>query len=252
MNPPDDPPDDLPGEHAYRDALKEATLRLGATTPADAGLPVSACPGWTVERLQMHVGRIHRWVAVALTSPEGRDVPPVARPSSGADLARWLADGVDHLLDAFTQAGPNGAVRSPGWEQPARWWLRRCTLETLVHAWDVEEAIGVPRPLPAALACAGVDEVIEVFIPSRFSATDFGAPATIRLVCTDVSDCAWVVALGEPEADQSPDTTREADVTVRATASDLLLLLWNRLGAGNVDVSGQAPVLGRYHAACNY
>ena len=95
-------------------ALMDASSRIAALVPRHADLPVPTCPGWTVERLAIHVGRIHRWVAVALDTPDDRPVPAVARPAAGTDVAAWLIDGANHLLEAFARVGPNGAVPA-GW-----------------------------------------------------------------------------------------------------------------------------------------
>lgn len=236
----------------YQGALRDATSRLAAVDESH-DLTVASCPGWTVSRLKVHVGRIHRWVAVALTTPDGRDVPAVARPPSDADLAVWLTEGAEHLLAAFTEAGPNGAVRSPGWEQPAWWWLRRCTHETVMHLWDAEEAVGVPHPIPVGLACDGIGELVEVFIPTRFAHDTFGKPATIKVVCADApSPVTWTVPVGQalPHANGSDPAMESVKIT--GGASDLLLMLWNRVGAQRLDVTGDTEVLDRYRRSCEF
>jgi uncharacterized protein (TIGR03083 family) len=254
---------------AFVAALADATRRLASVHTDDLDTPVAACPGWTVRRLAMHVGRIHRWVAVALQSPAGRHVPAVARPAADVDLGVWLLEGVDHLLGTFEEAGPDAQVTSPGWERPAAWWLRRTAHETTIHAWDAEAAIGAPRPIPAALALDGIDEVMDVFIPlgldrSTFLAGRSAPTASLHLHCTDVPDSLaaggsggdqtsgeWLVTVG-PETVEVERRHAKGDAAVRAGASDLLLLLWNRVDHQRMEVHGDADLLRRYQASARY
>ncbi len=234
----------------YRAALVAATARLAHVETVNHDAPVSTCPGWTVARLVVHVGRIHRWVAIALDTPHGQDVPAVARPSSGTDLSRWLLDGADHLMDAFTAAGPDGRVSSPGWEQPAHWWLRRTTHETILHAWDAQAAVGSPAALGAAMAVDGIDEVMDVFIPAGLDQVAFGPRRSIHLHCTD-TEGEWLVTLGEGPAVVERHHAK-GDVAIRGNASDLLLWCWNRIGPDRLEVFGDVDVLKRYSDATSF
>jgi uncharacterized protein (TIGR03083 family) len=250
-----------PQQVLYGDALRSATERLASVGPAHHDLAVAACPGWTVSRLKVHVGRIHRWVAVALDTPDDRDVPAVARPPAGTDLSAWLIDGVGYLLEAFERAGDQGAVHSPGWQQPAHWWLRRCTHETVIHAWDAQAAVGVPQPISADIACDGIDEVLEVFVPTRFDMAAFGPAATIHLHGTDQglpnssaspnTTGEWLVHIG-PDGTTVDHTHAKGDVAVRAGVSDLMLLLWNRVDAQYLEVFGDTDILERYRQSCRF
>lgn len=232
--------------------LRDATDRL-ASVDESHDLTVASCPGWTVSRLKVHVGRIHRWVAVALATPDSRDVPAVARPGADTDLGAWLTEGAEHLVAAFSEAGPHGSVRSPGWEQPAAWWLRRCTHETVMHTWDAEDAVGVPHPIPVDLACDGIGELLEVFIPTRFAHDTFGNPATITMVCTDApSPVTWTVCVGQALTQTNGRDPEGETVTVTGGASDLLLMLWNRVGRQRLDVTGDTGVLDRYRQSCEF
>jgi uncharacterized protein (TIGR03083 family) len=251
---------------AYATALRSAAFRLAAMRPDDLDAPVAACPGWTIRRLIVHVGRIHRWVAVALHSPDGREVPAVARPASGTDLGSWLLEGVDHLVTAFAEAGPDGRVSSPGWERPASWWLRRTTHETTVHAWDAEAAVGAPLAVPTTLALDGIEEVMNVFMPLGLDRSGFvdgrpGRRASLHLHCTDVPlpiqaegidpVGEWLVTIDDG-AVQIERRHAKGDVAVRASASDLFLLLWNRLDHHRMETHGDTDVLDRYRVAARY
>lgn len=237
-------------------ALVAATGRLADIDSSLRDTDVASCPGWTIQRLILHVGRIHRWVAVALDSPEGQDVPAVARPAPDADLATWLRAGASHLVGAFHAAGDHGRISSPGWEQPAGWWLRRCALETTLHAWDAQAAVGAPSPIPVTLALTGIGEVMEVFAPYGIDRTAFAGPASIVVHCTDAHRAdvdlpdTWTIHVAPDVVTAVPGEAGN-DVVVRAPASDVLLLLWNRLDHRHVEVAGDRGLLDTYRqAAC--
>jgi uncharacterized protein (TIGR03083 family) len=239
-----------PSGDDYRQALLGAATRLAKVVTDDPDAQVTTCPGWTVARLVTHVGRIHRWVAIALDTPHGQEVPPVARPSATTDLSSWLLDGADHLVTAFDDAGPDGSVSSPGWEHPAQWWLRRTTHETNLHAWDAQAAVGAPEALAAAMAVDGIDEVMDVFIPAGLDQRVFGPRSSIHLHCTDTHG-EWLVTLG------MGDTVVErrhakGDVAVRGGSSDLLLWCWNRVRPDRLEVFGDTGVLERYAEATSF
>ncbi len=230
-----------------------ATARLAAVASVAPDAPVPTCPGWTVARVAVHTGRIHRWVAAALAAPADADVPPAPRPSPGADLGVWLLEGADLLTAGFEAAGPGGAVRAPGWERSADWWRRRTCHETVVHAWDVEAAVGAPTAVAGPLAVDGIDEVVEVFLPTALDLDAFGEAATLHLHATDdgLDGGEWLVAVG-PGGVRSERRHAKGDVAVRGSASDLLLWVWGRVPTSALDVVGDAGVAERYLGATRY
>ena len=106
---------------------------------------------------------------------------------------------------------------------------RRIAHETAVHAWDAGDAAGSRQPLDADLAVDGIDEFFEIFTPLTP-----GAPiepvTTVHLHATD-RDGEWLISVGGGLF-QIERGHAKGDVAVRATASDLLLLLWNRVELG--------------------
>lgn len=240
-----------PGVGELRAGLATAATRLAAVASEAPDRDVPSCPGWTVGRVAVHTGRIHRWVAAALTAPPATDVPPAGRPSPGTDLGIWLRESCDLLLEAFAIAGPSGAIHAPGWERPASWWQRRTCHETTVHAWDVQAAVGEPEPVDARLAIDGIDEVIDVFLPDALDRASFGASATIHLHTTHQPAGEWLLTLG-PEGVQCERRHARGDVAVRGSASDLLLWLWGRVPTSALEILGDASVADRYRAATRY
>ena len=79
------------------------------------------------------------------------------------------------------------------------------------------------------------------FLPRRSSRLKPEKPSTIAVRPTDGDD-AWLVTAG-PEGATTERVAGDADVTVRAEAADLYLLLWNRRDLAGLDVIGDASLL---------
>lgn len=209
--------------------LDDATLRehLGADAEAfrecldgDLSAPVAACPGWDVAALASHLGRVHRWATAALRSD---DEPAFAPRPGSAPLATWYAEGAAALLGELTARDP----AQPCWTlwPPAvvGFWGRRQALETLVHRWDAQSALGRPAVIDPDLAADGVGEVVEVMLPRQVALGRQAAlPVALELRAGGQS---WVLGAGER-------------AVLTATAADLLLLLWKRRTLAQVLAAG--------------
>ncbi len=118
--------------------------------------------------------------------------------------------------------------------------------ETAVHRWDAQAALGDPEPIEPELACDGIDEVLDVIVPSRLRGPEDareGHGETYHFHRTD-GPGEWLVRFDA----QGATVTREhakGDVAVRGAASDLLLFLWGRLPGERLEVLGDASLLGR-------
>jgi uncharacterized protein (TIGR03083 family) len=221
---------------------------------AAAGLdrPVPTCPGWTCERLVGHVGRVYRWTAGWIVTGASTQVE---RPPAGAAAAGWARDGLAELLAAFDRAHADPDARVATWagDQPVAFWPRRMALETAVHRVDAQLAAGATTPVDTALAVEGVDELLTVLLPWRGTAGLGGDGETIHLHATDpdideVGGGEWLVTLG-PDALAVERSHAKGDVAVRGPASDLFLLLWNRVGTDGLQVFGDARLLDRWREA---
>ncbi len=112
-------------------------LSVAARHDADASVP--ACPGWTVDDLLAHVGRIHhRTAGIVRTRRQERPTEadgsqPVA-PST--NVLAWYEAGLADLLDALRTADPETSVWTFVGPRPVRWWMRRMAQETMVHRVD--------------------------------------------------------------------------------------------------------------------
>jgi uncharacterized protein (TIGR03083 family) len=242
-------------------ALHREAAALAAAARVDLTAAVRHCPGWDVAELVRHTGRAHRWAAtnIAAGTPDkqtkGDDIvfPP------DAELASWLEAGAAEVA-ATISADPDRACWSfAATQRSARFWARRVAQETLVHRWDAELAVGLtPSELDPSTALDGIDEFLTVFIPLVMRRSGVTLPdGSLHLHRTDAAqpgetrsggDTASTGAAGEWMLRRSDDgslaLTHEhgkGDAAVRASASDLLLLLWGRLDldAPTVTVFGE-------------
>ena len=272
---------------SYLESIRrDAADLFSAATPALAA-DVPTCPGWTVERLVGHVGRIYRWTAGWITTGAAAEVE---RPPTGDAVVTWARAGLDELVaaldtgDAGAGGGPgtgdadaggrpgtddSGAGGRPGtddsdagggsggpvmvatWagQQPAIFWPRRMAIETALHRWDAQAARGDAAPVSTPLALDAIDELFEVILPWRGTVDVAPEGTTVHLHATDVDGGAgeWLVTFVSAGI-AVEHAHAKGDLAVRGTASDLLLLLWNRIGPERCEVFGDAGLLERWRA----
>jgi uncharacterized protein (TIGR03083 family) len=215
---------------------REGQLLVAAARSAGVHAPVPSCPGWEVRDLLAHIGFVHRWAAryVAEGLTEMVEEPDEAAVLSAAPsddlILSWTADGHAALVEVLASAPPDVQcwtfLPAP---TPLAFWARRQAHETAVHRVDAELAASAPlTPFDPAFAADGTDEVLLGFFarPRRGGVLDV-SPGTIGLEATDVGS-AWSVRLS-PEGIETRSGVGESDLSVRGPASDLYLLLWNRL-----------------------
>lgn len=239
----------------YVEALRREGRALAAAAevgPLEA--PVLACPGWTLEDVIVHTGGVHRDKAATVRlrgarpanrPAAGRPTPDEAiplrpRPPEGADVLAWYRAGLEDLAELLAGLGPEQPAWSWAKDHTVGFWQRRMAQETAIHRYDAEAAIGSPKPIEPALAADGVDEVLAIFRSPDAPGTDDG---TVHLHATD-GEGEWVVEL--PAGGLVVRRAHErGDLAVRASASDLDLLLWGRPPLGEVERIGDA---GRWDA----
>jgi uncharacterized protein (TIGR03083 family) len=201
----------------YLAHLRRELDAFGACLGGDLSAPVQHCGDWTLYDLAGHLGGQNLWAAAAVTERRG-DYEADPGPREPAALAAWLAETGAVLLAAL-DADPD----TPAWTlappPTVGFWQRRRCMETLVHRWDAEHAIGADGPIDPALAGDGVAEVVDTMLPRQIRLGRTGPLAhAVRLAATDTGS-AWLLGRGDPVA------------TISGTAAELLLLLWGRLDA---------------------
>jgi uncharacterized protein (TIGR03083 family) len=222
---------------------------IAAAARRDPQAPVPSCPGWTVHDLVDHLGRLHRWVGgiVRDRSQEHVDVRAVpGGPDDPKQRVAWFEEGVAALAGGFADIAEDEEVWN--WRhgvESVRFWMRRSPVETAVHRWDAQSAVGTAAALDTELAVHGIDEMADLWLPLwRGEVLQVSTDASMHLHCTD-TDGEWLISFGPDGA----TTTREhakGDVAVRGSASDLCLLLWNRVSPERCEVFGDASLLSRF------
>jgi uncharacterized protein (TIGR03083 family) len=177
----------------------------------DLAVPIEHCGDWDLHDLAEHLGRGNLWAATAVRERRGDYEAPLAP----VDIVAWFAETARVLtdtlaLDPETEAWTFAPPRS------VAFWRRRRCLETMVHRWDAQHALGIPSEMDAALCGDGIAEVIDIFVPRQVKRGRATPPeAAVRFTATDLGE-SWVLGPGEPVAELS------------GTASELLLALWSR------------------------
>ncbi|MGH9113233.1 MAG: maleylpyruvate isomerase family mycothiol-dependent enzyme [Acidimicrobiales bacterium] len=236
---------------SYLESLGRDADDLFSAAATALAADVPTCPGWTVERLVGHVGRVYRWTAGWITAGSAGELE---RPPAGDPVVPWARAGLDEVAAALAAGDSGGPATVATWagEQPASFWPRRMAIETALHRWDAQLARGDGAPVGTPLALDGIDELFDVILPWR-GTLDAPDGATVHLHATDVEGDTgeWLVTFGG-DGMTVEHAHAKGDLAVRATASNLLLLLWNRVGPERCEVFGDASLLERWRAEVTF
>jgi uncharacterized protein (TIGR03083 family) len=237
--------------------LRDSSARLAdVVASSDETAHVPTCPDWSLRQLATHVGRAHRWSGEmvrrrATEMLPFREAPDGKLPSDPTARPGWLTAGADALIEAVGQAGAEPVWSFEGM-LPARFWLRRMTHETVVHAADAELAAArKPTVVPADVAADGIGEWLEMVSGDP---GEQGPPlaegTTMHVHATDEGldgSGEWLISRTPSGLAVEPGHAR-ADVAVRGPAGVLLLVLMRRLPQDEprIEVLGDAAVLTRW------
>lgn len=195
-----------------------AALAAAEQAPADLSSPVPACPGWTLQDLGVHLGRVHRWTAGILQGADPRQRPNI-KPAAGQLLSEWYCAESEALRRALAATGPDAPCWTMADEQrTAVFWQRRQVHETVVHLWDAHRALDQRIDLDPVLAFDGVAEVRDVMYP-RMRKAERVKPLTHALVFCAEDVASPPVVIGHAQT----------SLEVRAPAVTLMLLVWQRI-----------------------
>jgi uncharacterized protein (TIGR03083 family) len=262
-----EPPGVLTPERYYEEITASTQALAGLADGADLSLSVPTCPDWTLRQLATHVGRAQRWAAQIVSTESAhaiafREVPDGRIPDDPARHAGWLRAGADRLVTVLGQAG-DVRVWAFGEQRPAGYWARRMTHETTVHGVDAQLTVpgGEKRPaIPADVAADGIDEWLTVLGgPSDgepdLRAAGLAAGESLHVHAGDVPGGTgeWLVR-HDPAGITVRRAHEKATLALRGGASDLLLVLLQRLPPGDpaVQVHGDPALLRRWLAATRF
>ena len=238
---------------------RSTAFRAAVASASGLELQVPTCPEWTLFDLVQHLGQVHRfWAAVVEAGPA--DAPPAeaaaadltAAPREPAALLAWSAESTRLLLDALRAAGPDrgcwtwwGDSQSP---QISGAVARHQVQEATVHTYDAQLTAGAPQPLPDDAALDGVDE----FLTTCCEGTDPWPHEAGTIDFQITEGRSWRVSLTAdgsrttrlPEPGTAPATA--ATVSVRGTAAELVLALYDRIPFDSLQVEGDRRQLERF------
>ena len=175
-------PDPFPGRLAGPELLERAvgytrtSLRLVAGTDLAAPTP---CTRWDLLGLLRHMN--DALAAFTEAAEIGYvDLVPVRGTDPGAELVERLKGRACALLAAWAHHPGTGPVSVADRELRSDLLAAAGSLEIAVHGWDVAQACGVDRPLPAALA-SELLEVVPLFVHDTDRPHRFADPVDVPL-----------------------------------------------------------------------
>jgi uncharacterized protein (TIGR03083 family) len=215
-------------------------------------VPVPTCGDWGETDLLVHVARVYRRAATAVSERATAQVPWPARDDDGVDPLATLADALEELVHALSTNDPNApAWNWSGVDQTAGFWARRMAHESAVHRYDAQRAHGLAQPVDADLAHDGFDELVDLIVPRVVQRDDARLP-TAAIVFTATDDAGrWELRL-DGKTVERVEALSDPDVTVGGTASALLLAAYNRVPWTSLEVSGDRSVLDAWSSALRF
>lgn len=232
---------------------RATAFRVAIAAAPSLDLPVPTCPGWTLSDVVQHIGEgRRRWAATVAAGPDATSRTPAqgdaVAPQEREAVLAWLAASTELLLAALREAGPDqGCFTGWGYTQTphtAGGVARHQVHEIAVHTYDAELTVGEPASLPVEVALDGVEE--NLFIssfttsawPHKPTAFDFHATEGRSWRLTVDGDGARTTRL--PATGEDPDA---AGLSIRGTASDLVLWLYNRISVDSLQLHGDPELL---------
>ncbi len=207
----------------FADAAAEAVLSRGWAAR------VPGCPGWTLADLVWHLSEVqHFWTWVVRTrasDPSAYSEPP-RRPDD--ELLGFLTAQSAELELVLDGADPAERVWTWAPQQDVACVLRRQTIEATVHTVDAEQVLGNEHPIPADVGLDGLDEWLEVMVPS---ALPDGPPASAHPVVLHAVDA-------DVERTLFPGSRPFPIAALTGNAGDLLLAVWRRVPLEVLTVDG--------------
>jgi uncharacterized protein (TIGR03083 family) len=217
--------------------LAAAAERVALTTA------VPTCPEWDVRALLAHIGYVHRWAAThvrAGTAAFDRQTEPhFPAPEDDDRVLAWYRAGHAELVDTL-RAAPDDLVAMTFLADagpPRAFWARRQAHETAIHRADAEAAADSALEVDREFALDGIAELLEGFYARRGGKLLADPPLSLRVAPTDAT-VSWLVSLEPDRRVITRGGDALADCTMRGTAADLYLQLWNRRSPGEVRVEG--------------
>jgi uncharacterized protein (TIGR03083 family) len=234
--------------------VSETSLLVSALDGADLSVPVPSTPDWTLNQLLRHLGHAHRWVAEMIE----RRVPETDRSFSKAhsvseysgetasELRPWLTEGAALLSEALGGVEADDEIAVMAGMPGPRFWGRRMAHETVIHRFDVLDALGLPFEVDEQVVHDTLREWMTTLVQFIFTIR----PATADLLGTgalyfETASAGWTVDLtgSKPRVVQGE---QKWAVAARGSCVDVVLALYQRRGVEDLEVAGDAALLEKF------
>jgi len=244
--PPAAPPDLPTLLHLIDEEARRLTV-IARRTPLEARS--KTYPAFTGAELVAHMGRNLGDYHAMVTTHRLPDPATADHSEPGPEAIDAFEQGIDPLLEALRTTTLDFMVEGFGGNlQPAFTLPNSLAIEVAVHRWDLGTITDDRQPIDARLAAVCFDTVLMAFLP-RLAMMPMGVyiGGSVLFEATDTGD-RWLFRVDDDKLVAArADADATADATVRATMSDLLLVLFKRKGATapGVSVSGSADIVDR-------
>jgi len=236
---------------------QEANLFAEAANQGGLEADIDTCPGWTMRDLVRHLSEMHLWAAGVISQRATKLFPDdisehtetwpglaVFWPDDG-DLVDWYLETNANLVRCLEDASPNDEIpyflKAPS---PLAMWARRQAHEIAMHRWDAESASGDPSGFDPILAADGIDETVDAYA-TRVDEFPTTSTWTMAVHAVDTGD-RWHLTV-TPNGITTVRGDGPTDVTLRGSASNLHLVLWNRTKDSTITVDGDRELLDSWH-----
>ena len=184
-----------------------------------------------------HLGEVHWfWGTIAdrqLDDPGDAERDKPERPAGYEDLVVFGRSSLDRLIAVLDRSDDSTPVWTWAHRKDVGFIRRHQVQETCVHRWDLQQAAGrPPDAIDPEAASDSIDEFLSISLPWSVNA-DRPLDGTVDLQCTDTSG-EWLIH-GEGRVEP---VHAKGDAAVRATASNLLLALYERVTVDELELIG--------------
>ncbi|WP_326557324.1 maleylpyruvate isomerase N-terminal domain-containing protein [Micromonospora sp. NBC_01796] len=235
---------------------RSTAFRAAVAAAPSLDMQVPTHPERTLFDLVRHVG-MGRRKAAAVVAAGPADGPPeksvweggAGAPRERDALLAWWTESIEQLASVLREAGPErdcwtwwGDSQSP---QTSGSWARRQIHEIAVYTYDAQLTVGVPQPLPEEVALDGFDDCqftlcsTTVAWPHEPAVVEYHASEGHSWRLRLSQDGARAARLPRPDAGEGPDAP---DASAQGTASDLVLVFYNRIPLDSLKLKGDRRI----------
>ncbi len=246
------------------DAIDESSAALEReirAMPAEVWAGPTNCPPWQVCDLVGHVvdsghrfaASIRRGLAGSVDPPAGPDARlggmaalAEEKPATVASALRDVTNEFAGLYAGLDDDGLSAPCYHRRGNRPVRWYAAHRLVEVALHSWDLHLSLHQEPVLPERVAGLVLPTLLESNAPLMYGlglAEDQGQGERFSLAVEGDPAASWLMTF-YPEQLVAQREEAPADVTLTATAADLVLLVYGRADLPNLSRSGRARLDG--------